>query len=165
MLPRYAPGDIAVIEPEAPAADVEAFLQCVGWLDDADKPFAIKHVLTDQSLPAHLPRTLTLRTLFTKYLDISAVPRRSFFALLRYFTTDELEQEKLDEFLSPEGADDLYDYCQSVRRTIREVFEEFKNVKVPKEYLFDLFPPLRPREFSIASSAHVRLKHVYVFAV
>lgn len=108
-----------------------------------------------------------------RYLDINSVPRRSFFALLRHFTSDELEREKLDEFLSPEGAvsflresdkllavlilaqDDLYDYCQSVRRTIREVFEEFRSAKVPKEYLFDLFPPLRPREFSIASSALV----------
>lgn len=150
---EYSPGDIAVIEPEASAEDVDAFLACVGWIDEADKPFAVEHVLPDQSLPARLPRTLTLRTLFTRYLDINAVPRRSFFALLRYFTTDELELEKLDEFLSPEGADDLYDYCQSVKRTIREVFEEFRSAKVPKEYLFDLFPPLRPREFSIASSA------------
>lgn len=52
--------------------------------------------------------------------------------------------------------DDLYDYCTSVRRTIREVLEEFRSVKIPKEYLFDLFPTLRPREFSIASSIRVR---------
>ena len=50
---------------------------------------------------------------------------------------------------------DLYDYCQAVRRTIREVLEEFRSAKIPREYLFDLFPPLRPREFSIASSALV----------
>ncbi|EKM52756.1 uncharacterized protein PHACADRAFT_164681 [Phanerochaete carnosa HHB-10118-sp] len=150
---EYSPGDIAVVEPEAFAPDVDAFLQCVGWLDEADNPFSVKHVLPDQSLPTRLPRTLTLRTLFTRHLDINFVPRRSFFALLRHFTPDELEREKLDEFLSPEGADDLYDYCQSVRRTVREVFEEFRSAKVPKEYLFDLFPPLRPREFSIASSA------------
>ncbi|GJE93014.1 sulfite reductase flavoprotein subunit alpha [Phanerochaete sordida] len=150
---EYAPGDIAVVAPEAPADDVEAFLQCVGWLDEADTPFAVKHVLPDQSLPARLPRTLTLRALFTRYLDINAVPRRSFFSLLRHFTSDELELEKLDEFLSSEGADDLYDYCQSVHRRIREVFEEFRSAKVPKDYLFDLFPPLRPREFSIASSS------------
>lgn len=53
--------------------------------------------------------------------------------------------------------DDLYDYCTSVRRTIREVFEEFHSAKIPKEYLFDLFPALRPREFSIASSVRVRI--------
>lgn len=85
-----------------PAADVDSFLIQMGWANTADDPFTIRHVLPDQSLPAHLPPTLTLRTLFTKYLDVNAVPRRSFFSLLRYFTTDTLETEKLDEFLSPD---------------------------------------------------------------
>lgn len=58
----------------------------------------------DQSLPDHLPHTTTLRVLFTRYLDINAVPRRSFFAMLHNFTSDELEREKLEEFLSLEGA-------------------------------------------------------------
>lgn len=101
---RYEPGDIAVIAPEMPAADVDAFLIAMGWANIADEPFTIRHTLTDQSLPAHMPSTLTLRTIFTRYLDINAIPRRSFFALLRYFTTDAQETEKLEEFLSPEGA-------------------------------------------------------------
>jgi hypothetical protein len=47
---------------------------------------------------------VTLKLLFSHFLDFNAVPRRSFFQYLRYFTTDELEIEKLDEFLSKEGA-------------------------------------------------------------
>ncbi|EED81903.1 predicted protein [Postia placenta Mad-698-R] len=90
--------------------------------------------------------------LLCTYLDISAVPRRSFFAMLRHFVSDKLEEEKLDEFLSPEGADELYDYCQKPRRTIREVLEEFRSARIPREYIFDVFPTLRPRQFSIASS-------------
>ena len=58
----------------------------------------------DQSLPSHLPRITTLKILFSRFLDFRAVPRRSFFQYLRYFITDELEREKLDEFLSREGA-------------------------------------------------------------
>ncbi len=42
--------------------------------------------------------------LFTRYLDFNAVPRRSFFQYLRDFTSDDLEREKLEEFLSKEGA-------------------------------------------------------------
>jgi hypothetical protein len=45
-----------------------------------------------------------MRELFTRYLDFNAVPRRTFFQYLRYFSTDELETEKLEEFLSEEGA-------------------------------------------------------------
>ena len=52
--------------------------------------------------------------------------------------------------------EDLYEYTSKVRRTIVEVLEEFRHVKVPLSYVFDVFPPLRPREFSIASSVAVR---------
>lgn len=104
MSARYAPGDIVVIEPQVPAPDVESFLIQMGWANTADEPFTVCHTLRDQSLPVHLPPTLTLRTLFTRHLDINAVPRRSFFALLRHFTKDQQETEKLDDFLSPEGS-------------------------------------------------------------
>jgi len=82
-----------------------------------------------------------------------------------------MEKERLDEFLSPAGAvccsapllflnlmilqDELYEYCHRVRRTIAEVMTEFREVKIPRDYIFDAFPPLRPREFSIASSIKV----------
>lgn len=58
----------------------------------------------DQSFPDHVPGITTLRVLFTHYLDFNAVPRRPFFSLLRHFARDNLEREKLDEFLSVEGA-------------------------------------------------------------
>ncbi|KAJ7352489.1 riboflavin synthase domain-like protein [Mycena albidolilacea] len=149
---RYSPGDVAVIRPFALFSDVGSFLRTMDWLDVADVPFRITHTMTDQSLPEHLPEAVSPRVLFTQYLDFNAVPRRSFFEYLRHFTSDELEREKLDEFLSREGADDLYDYCYRVRRTIHEVLAEFRHVKIPMEYIFDVFPPLRPRQFSIASS-------------
>ncbi|KAJ6577333.1 riboflavin synthase domain-like protein [Mycena capillaripes] len=148
----FSPGDVAIVRPLALFGDVDSFLVSMGWLDMADVSFRIKHTMTDQSLPEHLPDAVTLRALFTYHLDFNAVPRRSFFEYLRHFTADELEREKLDEFLSREGADDLYEYCYRVRRTIREVLAEFRHVKIPMEYIFDVFPPMRPRQFSIASS-------------
>ncbi|EMD32805.1 hypothetical protein CERSUDRAFT_161320 [Gelatoporia subvermispora B] len=150
---HYDPGDVAIIHPEAAQPDVEGFLACIGYANIADDPISIQHSLPDQSLPDHLPSTTTLRDLFTRYLDINAVPRRSFFAMLQHFTSDDLEREKLAEFLSLEGADELYDYCFRPRRTIREVLEEFRSARIPREYVFDVFPPLRPRQFSIASSS------------
>ena len=84
-----------------------------------------------------------------------------------------MEKEKLEEFCSPEGAvctnsdnyllevsnaylqDELYEYCFRVRRTIFEVLAEFRSLEIPNEFIFDVFPPLRPRQFSIASSVEV----------
>jgi sulfite reductase alpha subunit-like flavoprotein len=58
--------------------------------------------------------------------------------------------------------DELYEYCYRVRRTILEVLSEFRHVQVPKDYIFDMFPPLRPREFSIASSFKVRESCIFI---
>jgi sulfite reductase alpha subunit-like flavoprotein len=140
-------------------------------------------IVADQSLPDHLPQVSTIRILFSRHLDISAVPKRSFFRLLKYFATDEREREKLEEFSSPEGAvkcftpsrrsstyrgqGELYEYTTRVRRTILEVLSEFRSVRLPRECIFELFPPLRPREFSIASAslAHPREVHLCIAVV
>lgn len=62
-----------------------------------------------------------MRYLVESYLDINAVPRRSFFELLLTFATNELEHEKLMEFSSAEGQDELLSYCNRPRRTTLEV--------------------------------------------
>lgn len=57
----------------------------------------------------------------THYLDIACIPRRSFFELLSWFSPNELEREKLQEFSSAQGQEDLYAYCNRPRRTTLEV--------------------------------------------
>ncbi|KAK7439064.1 NAPDH-dependent diflavin reductase [Stygiomarasmius scandens] len=166
---QYSPGDIAIIHPQTHPDDVEMFLSSMSWGNIADEPYLIERNYDDQSLPDHLPKVSTLRTIFTRYLDFNAVPRRTFFRYLRDFTAEEIEKERLDEFLSdsPEGADDLYEYCYRPKRTICEVLSDFRNVKIPKDYIFDVFPFLRPRQFSIASSVkrHPRQIHLCVAMV
>jgi sulfite reductase alpha subunit-like flavoprotein len=50
--------------------------------------------------------------------------------------------------------DELYEYSTRVRRTSLEVLADFPSCRgnVPLSYIFDLFPPMKPRQFSIASS-------------
>lgn len=112
---------------------------------------------TDQPLPPDLPTpyTTTLRSLLTHHLDIASIPRLSFFEWLAAFTEGDMA-EKLRWFCTGEGQDDLGDYTTRPRRTTAEVMYEFRSAKIPKEYVMDLLPPLRPRGFSIASSEKVR---------
>ncbi|KAF8712550.1 hypothetical protein AX14_013008 [Amanita brunnescens Koide BX004] len=137
---QYSPGDVAVIHPIANLEDVDAFLKLSSWSKHADNLYEIKHTMTG---------------------------KRTFFQYLRYFSTDELETDKLDEFLSKEGADELYDYCFRVKRTIKEILSDFHHVVIPMAYIFDVFPPLRPRQFSVASSVkkHLRQLHLCVAIV
>ncbi|KAG9118679.1 NAPDH-dependent diflavin reductase [Ceratobasidium sp. 392] len=167
---NYQPGDVAVLYPENARTDVDTMLRRLGWDKDADNLIYVAPSSPDRTLPLGYPNSVTpttLRTLLTKYASITAVPRKSFIELLSYFTKDQLETDKLREFCTPEGQDELFDYTTRVRRTILEVLLEFRSAVVPKEYIADLFPELRPRQFSIASSlsAHPSEIHLCVAIV
>ncbi|CEL56516.1 hypothetical protein RSOLAG1IB_07865 [Rhizoctonia solani AG-1 IB] len=162
---RYQPGDVAILYPENSPEDVETLLKRLGWEDEADKPIRISLNSEDRSLPLGYPGPdipTTLRSLITKHADINSVPRKSFVELLSYFTEDQKETDKLREFCTAEGLDDLFDYTTRVRRTILEVLLEFRSAMVPKEYVADLFPELRPRQFSIASSSSVHPREIHL---
>ncbi|GAA5862718.1 hypothetical protein JCM3774_001895 [Rhodotorula dairenensis] len=149
----YAAGDVLEIRPRNSDEDVNRFLQSAGWTEQADEVVAIYPTDSDQSLPPHLPsgyRT-SLRHLLTYELDISSVPNYSFFEWLAHFCEGEM-QERLREFASPAGYDELLDYARRPRRTINEVLYEFRSAQIPPEYIFDLLPLIRPRGFSISSS-------------
>ena len=92
-----------------------------------------------------------------KLFVLQAVPRRYFFHVLSNFTTSDLEKEKLIEFSTPEGQEELYNYANRPRRTVLEVLQDFPQAtaNIPLEYMFELFQPIRPRAFSIASSPKV----------
>ncbi|KAG8937763.1 NAPDH-dependent diflavin reductase, partial [Tulasnella sp. 419] len=149
---EYAPGDVAVLYPENAPEDVDTLSVRMGWTRMMDDEYIIKPTDAGWPLSREFPPRATLRQLLTQYLDISSVPRASFFQIIRHFATDEREKEKLEEFCTPEGQDELFAYCNRPRRTITEVLSEFRSVKVPLGYLLDVFPAIRPRQFSIASS-------------
>ncbi|KAM6110334.1 LOW QUALITY PROTEIN: NADPH-dependent diflavin oxidoreductase 1 [Pterocles gutturalis] len=148
----FSAGDVVMIQPQNCPEDVQQFCQLLRL--DPDSLFVLKPTEPGASLPALLPQPCTIRHLVTHYLDISCVPRRSFFELLSYFSTNELEREKLQEFSSAQGQEELYSYCNRPRRTTLEALWDFPHstCAIPPEYLLDLIPRIRPRRFSIASS-------------
>ncbi|OAF69507.1 hypothetical protein A3Q56_02728 [Intoshia linei] len=89
-------------------------------------------------------------------LDLNATPKDLYFwTLLNHFSMDELEKSKLTEFCNPSYEEELLEYCRRPKRTIMEILQDFKeSIKSFKiEYIFQLIPRIKPREFSIASSA------------
>jgi equilibrative nucleoside transporter 1/2/3 len=88
---------------------------------------------------------------------LQEVPRRYVFQLLSHLTTSELEKEKLEELGSVGGQEELYSYCNRPRRTVVEVLADFPHAaaNIPLPYLFEIFRPIRPRAFSIASPPSV----------
>lgn len=116
----YEAGDVLEIRPHNSAADVQKFIDNVGWQDLADIEYEISAtspgmsvlssdltILTiylDQPLPHHLPSPLrtTIRNLLQYELDIQSIPRVSFFEWLAGFSDGDMK-EKLNWFCSGEG--------------------------------------------------------------
>ncbi len=154
----YGPGDVLTIFPKNFPEDVEHFISLMSWEDVADRPVRFaptrsSNIFHDQPPIPHLMPApgLTIRNLLTHYLDINAIPRRSFFSLIAHFTDDPDHKERLLEFTKPEYLDELYDYTTRPRRSILEVLQEFQSVKVPWTWAARLLPALKGRQFSIAS--------------
>lgn len=153
---QYMPGDALAIHPQNLPGDVNQLLELLGWQQMADKRLKIQWnsdvQRSNNSVPP-LPEqaTFTLRKLLTEYLDINAIPRRSFFAHIAHLTDDEMQKERALEFTDPQYLDEYFDYATRPRRSILEVLQEFNTVDIPWQEAINVFPILRPRQFSIAS--------------
>ena len=162
---QYVPGDVLTIFPKNFPEEVDQFLTLMNWTSVADTPiqFTPSNLSIDrQAYPpppaSHLlgyPK-LTLRSLLTHYLDITSIPRRSFFSLIAHFTDNTMHKERLLEFTNPKYIDELYDYTTRPRRSILEVLQEFESVRIPWQWLATIVPALRGRQFSIASGGALK---------
>nr|XP_030694076.1 NADPH-dependent diflavin oxidoreductase 1 isoform X4 [Globicephala melas] len=148
----FVAGDVVLIQPENTARHVQQFCQALGL--DPDQHFTLQPREPGVPCPARLPQPCSIQRLVSQYLDIASVPRRSFFELLACLSCHELEREKLLEFSSAQGQEELCEYCTRPRRTVLEVLCDFPHTAgaIPPDYLLDLIPLIRPRAFSIASS-------------
>lgn len=166
----YSPGDTVALYPQNDEKSVELLLELQPhWLKIADKPLSLPHVDIEGGLISR--DKLTLRTLLTYHMDIQAIPQRSFFALLHHFVDSssedgQRERDKLREFSQIENSEDLYNYAHRPRRLILETVMEFsQNLRIPVEYVLDLFPVIKVRLFLIASKPSPNLIEIVVAIV
>uniref|UniRef100_A0A8C9CU01 NADPH-dependent diflavin oxidoreductase 1 n=1 Tax=Peromyscus maniculatus bairdii TaxID=230844 RepID=A0A8C9CU01_PERMB len=163
----FAAGDVVLIMPSNSETHTQQFCQLLRL--DPNQFFMLKPREPGVHYPPGLPQPCTVWHLVSQYLDIASVPRRSFFELLACLSPHGLEREKLLEFSSARGQEELWEYCNRPRRTILEVLCDFPHTAaaIPPDYLLDLIPRIRPRAFSIASSllAHPRRLQILVAVV
>lgn len=161
----YLPGDAIAISPENMSQDVNSLIDLMGWHDVADVALVVESTYPNaketrlRSPPVRLRPEhdqITLRELLTRYLDINAIPRRSFFAAIAKYATDSMHKERLLEFTEPQYLDEYYDYATRPRRSIIEILQEFDSVRVPWQESINVFPTLRPRQFSLASGGALK---------
>lgn len=161
----YAEGDVLMVQPQNTDENVDEFFRILQDRVNPDGLIVLKPIDADVPLPNGLQfGVCTWRQCVRHLFDIEAVPRRYFYEILRHFSPDELEREKLTEFLSVDGQRELYNYGAAMRRTCLEVVKDFLHSAraVPSDYYFELFPTIRARAFSIASSSSVHPDQVHI---
>ncbi|XP_055617108.1 NADPH-dependent diflavin oxidoreductase 1 [Toxorhynchites rutilus septentrionalis] len=154
----WTPGDVVYVRPHNSQEDVDKLFELFHEHNlkfYKDTVVLVQEIDSEMPVPAILREPLSLLTLVQQYWDLTAIPRARAFAVLARTCPDELEQEKLQEFSSFEGQEELFSYANRPRRTILEVLQDFRYAcgALTLTALFELFQPIKPRAFSIASSA------------
>jgi sulfite reductase alpha subunit-like flavoprotein len=160
-IPNYKPGDVAILMPENPSILVDELIELLGWPADVTFKFAAKRV--EVWVP---DEEVTLRTLLKKFVDITAPPKRYFFEVIAQFVDPSADESALhrEKLLELSKDVDLYlEYVWKPKRTPFEVLSDFM-LKIPKEFVLDLFPRLRTREYSISSASSAYPGEVHVTA-
>eukprot|EP01103_Thecamoeba_quadrilineata_P009717 TRINITY_DN1955_c0_g1_i3.p1 TRINITY_DN1955_c0_g1~~TRINITY_DN1955_c0_g1_i3.p1 ORF type:complete len:618 (-),score=136.84 TRINITY_DN1955_c0_g1_i3:70-1716(-) len=172
---QYSPGDVVWLLPRNPKRATEDFIRSMGW-----DPFSIIEELrlqpTDQddsqsqqpgtSVGGGLVFPCRLLDLLLFGFDIFGTPNRFFFECLSFFTTSELERERLLYFTSPSGQGDLRSYNQKEKRTYGEVLDDFPSgrdgLRASLAAFLSLVPRQRARPFSISSSQKLAPDQLHV---
>lgn len=153
---NYSPGDILYIKAKNSDKQVETFFNVLKNNGVDINPNVVIQVLEKEiKLPIVLKQKLTLRQIAQQYWDLNCKPKRSTMHTLALISENELEKEKLFEFTTAAGQEELFNYVNRPRRNIVEVLIDFPHTtsKLNIELLFEIMSPIKPRAFSIASSS------------
>lgn len=150
----YEPGDVVSIYPANSDKNVLKFANLLNL--DLEQRLSIEKIDPNYMvnyLYDFVPNGITIKELIKYYFDIQSVPKRSFFEFLWPMSKNTVERDKLKEFATTEGQEELYQYCILPKRSILEVLVDFPNTVEDVQFncLFDMIPPIKPRSFSIAS--------------
>ncbi|CAL7938703.1 unnamed protein product [Xylocopa violacea] len=162
---NYQPGDIVYVRPRNSKKQVERFFNILSDNNVHLNPDMLIQVSEKEiKVPTVLKQILTLRQIVEQYWDLNFIPRRSTMKVLSFISENELEKEKLHEFTTASGQEELYSYINRPRRNILELLTDFPNTtsKLNVKLLFEIMSPIKPRAFSIASSLKVTPNEIHL---
>ncbi|EDV96701.1 NADPH-dependent diflavin oxidoreductase 1 [Drosophila grimshawi] len=152
----WQPGDVLDVQPQNSAEHVREFFELLKEhkLDfNARTVVEVSSAHKDLPLPLAYASPISLQQAARYIWDLSARPRQRFLEVLAQNCEDELEREKLLEFCTAEGLEDLIAYVNRPRRMVLELLQDFRHAmaKLTLMQLFEMMPLIQTRSFSIAS--------------
>lgn len=112
-----------------------------------------------------LVETRTIFQAFTENLDLLGKPAKRFYETLAPFATEEKERKQLETLGSAEGVELLKKFQDVEFYSYTDIFELFPSARPSVEELVSLVPPLKRREYSIASSQKMHPNAVHLLIV
>ena len=162
---NYTPGDIVYIKAKNSDEQVDRFFKILNDNGVNINPDMVIQVTEKEiKLPVALEPKLTLRQIAQQYWDLNLKPKRSTMQTLALISENELEKEKLLEFNTTEGQEELFNYINRPRRNIIELLNDFPHTtsKLTVKLLFEIMVAVKPRAFSIASSSKYTKDEVHL---
>ncbi|KAL9908097.1 NADPH-dependent diflavin oxidoreductase 1-like isoform 1-T1 [Glossina fuscipes fuscipes] len=166
----WLPGDIIEIHPHNSKKQIDEFFALVQEHElDFDSNTLVRMSSNHQGmiLPKCYSKPLNVRQMATYIWDLSAKPRRRFFELLALNCEDNMEKEKLLEFTTSDGLEEVLNYINRPRRTVLEVLQDFRHAtsKLTLEIFIEMFSFIQTRSFSIASCVESKTLDLLVAVV
>lgn len=113
----------------------------------------------------HILEVRTLRQSLIDNIDLFGKPPKRFYESLVEFTKEESEKKKLEELISPAGAELFKKFQEDDFFTFADIFELFPSARPSAQDLVQIVPPVKRREYSIASSQKLHPNEVHLLIV
>ena len=141
---EYNIGDSLGIHPRNDEVEVRDFISCYGF-----DPSAVVEMQSRED--TSILRSSTVYQALVDQIDIFGRPARQFYESLAAFATNPNEEKTLRALGGSEGAIEFKRRAEVDTITFADIFEEFPSAHPPFNELVRLVPPLKRREYSIAS--------------
>ena len=162
---EYFPGDVLYLRPKNCEEHVQKFFKVLNDNNvNLDPDLSVRVTEKEIKVPLVLQQDLKLKDIVEQYWDLNFKPRRSTIQTLAFISENELEKEKLIEFTTATGQEELFSYVNRPRRNILEVLGDFPHTtsKLNLKLLFEIMSPIKPRAFSIASSLKATKDEIHI---
>lgn len=164
----YEPGDHVGVFPVNSPTLVDGILKHLTGVDDVNAPVqleVLKEIQTQKMImkrwePHEKLPSLSVRTLLSRFLDITTPPSRQMLAMLSPFCEDKADQERISVLANDPSVYEEWRHSKSPH--LLETLLDFPSCRVPATLLLVSLMPLQPRFYSISSSLRVHNDEVHL---
>jgi len=153
----YTPGDAIAIRAPNPQPAVNLICSRLETYHNI-KPDSVVTITAGTALNGVLPSpsAFTVQEIFTKYADLTAIPRPHVLKALSSFCKDPFDRDLLRYLASNKGSKAYDRFITSQRLAVAELLEFFPSCQPTLASLLDILPGLPPRYYSVCSSPLVK---------